>query len=243
MTTRNAVFCALLLLPAANFSCSNPISRFTKQYKCQVTGQSDPQTAYQYVDRGMEHIRLNEFDCAYDACSEAIRLDSRLATAYACRGGVLNNQGDYFKALKEFEQAIKLEPNNGNFYYSRAQVNARLENDEVALADLAKAIDLISSELGRSIAFAERAKIYQKQGKLDATIRDYSEAIRLAPQFAYHFGNRGDVYLETQEYQKAIADYSEAIKLEPTNSYFHRNRAKAYRALGQNELAKRDESQ
>jgi len=191
----------------------------------------------------MEHIRANEFDCALGACSEAIRLDSALATAYACRGGVLANTGELSKALKDLNQALKIQPENGDFYYSRAQVYERLEDTDLALADLAKAVELITSGLGRSMAFSQRAGIYQKQGRLDESIKDYTQAIRLAPQFAYHFDNRGNVYFEKQSYEKAIADYSEAIKLEPANGYFRRHRAKAYRSLNRDDIATQDEAE
>src|SRR6185503_18523310 len=222
--------------------CSNPISKFTKQYKCQMAGKPEPRTAYEYVERGMEHANANEFDCALGACSEAIRLDSRLSTGYACRGGVLGSRGDYLKAIKDFDQALNLQPDNGDFYYSRAQVNDRLGNTDEALDDLADAIELIKSELGRSLAFSLRERIFQKQGKLDDAINDYTQAIKLAPDFAYHHGNRGEIYFEKQQYEKAIADYSDAIRLDEKNPYFHRDRAKAYRAMGRNDPAAVDES-
>jgi tetratricopeptide (TPR) repeat protein len=189
----------------------------------------------------MEHVRAEQFDCALGACSEAIRLDSRLATAYACRGGVLSNTGELLKALKDFDQALSLQPDNGDFYYSRAQINDRLGNTDSALADLAKAVELIKSEFGRSVAFALRGRIYQKSGKLNESIKDYTEAIRLAPDFAYHHANRAEVHFDQKEYQKAITDYSEAIRLDPTNKYFHQDRARVYRAIGRQDLAVQDE--
>jgi len=241
-TNLSLVFIVALFLLTVLAGCSNPISKFTKQYKCQMAGKPEPRTAYEYVERGMEHANANEFDCALGACSEAIRLDSRLSTGYACRGGVLGSRGDYFKAIKDFDQALNLQPDNGDFYYSRAQVNERLGNTDEALDDLADAVELIKSELGRSLAFALRARIFQKQGKLDDAINDYTQAIQLAPDFAYHHGNRGEIYFEKQQYEKAIADYSDAIRLDEKNPYFHRDRAKAYRALGKEDLAIQDES-
>jgi tetratricopeptide (TPR) repeat protein len=238
-TTRRWIILAFVLVVVFIPGCS----RFTKQYKCQIESKVAPRTPYEYVERGMEHIRANEFDCALGACSEAIRLDSTLATAYACRGGVLANTGEFSKALKDFTQALKIQPENGDFYYSRAQIYERLEETDLALVDLAKGVELITSELGRSMAFSQRGGIYQKQGKLDEAIKDYTEAIKLAPQFAYHFDNRGNVYSEKHNYEKAIADYSEAIKLAPANGYFRRDRGKAYRALNQNEAATQDETE
>jgi Tfp pilus assembly protein PilF len=119
---RSSVF-ALLLVSLAFLGCSSPLGRFTKQYKCEPPGKPEPKTAYEFVERGMEHVRAEQFDCALGACSEAIRLDSRMATAYACRGGVLGNTGEFLKALKDFDQALRLQPENGDFYYSRAQIH------------------------------------------------------------------------------------------------------------------------
>jgi len=226
---------------AAILACSNPLSRYTKQYKCQVAGKPDPHSAYEFVERGMEHVRAEEFDCALGACSEAIRLDSKSATAYACRGAVLANKGDYLKGLADLDYALKLQPENGDIYHSRAQVQDKLGETDKAIADSTKAIEFISSEFGKSVAFAFRAGLYQKQGKLDQAIKDYGEAIRLAPDFAYHFAHRGRAYAEAKEFNKAIADYNEAIKLDPKSPYFLRDRADAYRKLSKLDLARQDE--
>jgi tetratricopeptide (TPR) repeat protein len=130
----------------------NPVAKFTKQYKCTVHDKPEPKTPYEYVNRGVEHMDAGELDCAMGACSEAIRLDSRFAKGYACRAGVLNARDEYSKALKDVDYALSLEPNNGDFYYSRALVQEHLGKPEQVLADLAKALELISSEVGRSFA-------------------------------------------------------------------------------------------
>jgi TonB family protein len=238
----------LTLLTGAGFmlaltlACSNPFNRFTNQYKCQVPGKQDPRTAYEYVERGMEHVRADQISCALSACSEALRLDSKLSTGYACRGAVLVHQGEFQKARTDFDSALKLQPDNGDFYYSRAQVQDKLGETDKALADSTKATELITSTFGRSVAFAFRGSLHQKQAKLEEAIKDYSEAILLAPDFAYHYGNRGKVYAELKEFNKAIADYGEAIRLDPKNEYFLRDRAKAYRELRQFDQATEDDS-
>jgi tetratricopeptide (TPR) repeat protein len=236
-----AIAVAVFSLPLILTACSNPLSRFVKQYKCEIEGKAEPRTAYQYVDRAMEHVNAEQFDCALAACSEAIRLDPRLASGYACRGGVLRNQYEYQQALKDYDKALSMQPDNGDFYYNRSLVHSGLENPEQALADLNKAIELINSPTGKSLAYSRRAEVLKKEGKLEGAVKDYTEAIRLLPTFAYHHNNRGDVYFERKEFQKAIADFTEAIKIDPANVYFYEDRAKAYRALGQEELAIKDE--
>src|SRR4030095_14545891 len=106
---------------------------------------------------------------------------------------------------------------------------------------MTKAVELISSELGRSVAYAGRASIFQKEGKLDEAIRDYTDAIKLAPDFAYHYDNRGKVHFEKHSYEQAVADYTEAIRKDPKNQYFYKDRAEAYRRLGRTGPALADE--
>ena len=236
--------CYLVLITCSvliNSSCSNPLARYAKQYKCEIAGKPEPHTAYQYVDRAMEHVNAAQFDCALAACSEAIRIDPRLASGYACRGGVLRNQFEYVEALKDYDKALSMQPDNGDFYYNRSLVHYGLENTKQALADLEKAIELINSPTGKSFAYSRRAEIYRKEGRLEDSIKDYTEAIRLLPSFPYHHKNRGDVYAELKNYQRAIADFTEALRIDPANVNFYGDRARAYRELGQEELAVKDE--
>jgi tetratricopeptide (TPR) repeat protein len=232
-----SVFCLTI-----SAGCSNPVSRFSKQYKCEISGKPEPQTAREYVDRGLEHASVQELECALGACSEAIRLDQRLATGYSCRGAVLNTKGDYLKALEDFDLAIELQPGNGDFFYSRGLIHEKLEHLEQALADATKATELTSSTVGRSVAYAFRGSLLRKQGKLKDALAAYDEAIRLSPNFAYHFLNRGSVFMEARNFERALADYKRAISLDPSNPHFLRERANVYRELGRADLANQDDS-
>ena len=51
-----------------------------------------------------------------------------------------------------------------------------------------------------------------RAGDFDSAIADFSEAIRLQPNFAAAYHNRGNAYLEKGEGDAALADFSEAIK-------------------------------
>lgn len=112
----------------------------------------------------------------------------------------------------------------------------------VEIEDLTKAIEFITSGFGRSLAYATRGSLRGKQAQWDLAIQDYNEAIRIAPEFAYHYEHRGDCYYEKSDYERAVADYSDAIRLEPQNKHFYEDRAKVYRKLGNIELANIDEA-
>ena len=52
--------------------------------------------------------------------------------------------GQLDEALKHYEIAVKRDPLNGNYYYNRALVKAKLEKLEEAIEDYNRAIDNLS---------------------------------------------------------------------------------------------------
>lgn len=76
-----------------------------------------------------------------------------------------------------------------------------------------------------AITYYIRAIGRKAQGDNDGAIADYTEAIRLNPQFADAYYNRGLTWKAKEDIDKAIADYSEAIRLNPqlANAYYSRS--------------------
>lgn len=80
--------------------------------------------------------------------------------------------------------------------------------------------------------YYSRAAGYAAKGEVDKAIADYSEALRLKPDFPQALNNRGFIYFGKGDLDKAIADYDEAIRLKPDYSRPYHNRADAYRKKG-----------
>ena len=76
--------------------------------------------------------------------------------------------------------------------------------------------------------------------KYKDAIDDYTEAIRVKPDFAGAYANRGWSYLQLGLYEKAIMDISEAIRLQPDIPTFYLSRGNAYSDLKQYESAVSD---
>jgi TonB family protein len=222
-------------------ACSNPFSKFTVQYKCQIAGKPQPHTAQEYIQRAWEHsYDRSEPECALGACSEAVRLEPRNATAYACRADALRVMNKSAAALKDYDMAIQLEPTNPVHYANRSLMYKQSGDIPRALEDLNTAFRIAPDDPHLSNAYADRAEIFQSQGKLDESIQDYTTAIRLQPDFAWHYANRGDVYFEKGDYHQSVNDYTEAIKVDSKEDLFYSQRAKAYEKLGQEILANAD---
>jgi tetratricopeptide (TPR) repeat protein len=87
-----------------------------------------------------------------------------------------------------------------------------------------------ASTESRAIAHYNRGMAFWGLGKQERALQDFSEAIRLKPDFADAFTNRGRIYLLKREYDRAIQDLDRAIELRSTEPFFvdFCNRGDAY---------------
>ncbi len=154
-------------------------------------------------------------------------------------GAVLNEQGEVVAVHgRSDEQAIseksqsKIITGIGTTIYSAVQQM------------LAVGVDLGVNLPSMNVAVASKAddfyiKANQKFGQEDyrGAIADYSEAIRLNPNYAEAYLYRGTTRYELGEKQGAIADYNAALKINPNNASAYNNRGAARSDLGDNQGA------
>ncbi len=91
-----------------------------------------------------------------------------------------------------------------------------------------------------AVAFTNRGLAYKSKGQFDRAIADFSEAIRLKPDFVTAFNNRGNVYYGKGQFDLAIKDYDKAIHLNPDLAEAFGNRGNVYRKKGQFDRAIKD---
>lgn len=235
---------ALILLVCLGLACkNNPFAKFTKQYNCTIPNESEPQTSQDFVKRGAKHLELNnysaDFDsCAFDAASDAVKLDANNPDAFALRGqqyfarskqpSSKNNADDLDKALNDLNEAIQLNPNMFTFYGVRSSIYEAKGDLDKAIADSTKAISLSESHW----EFAKRGDLYLKKNDYENAVKDYTDAIRLTDESdkrnkVRYLEKRAAVYylqkkmdLWNDDLAKSSELYSDVVKetpVEPTN--------------------------
>ncbi len=82
---------------------------------------------------------------------------------------------------------------------------------------------------GRNLAaaFTIRGRAYRASGNYDRAIADYTEAIRIEPNYALAFYSRGIAYFNKNDYDRAIADYTVSLGLAPGDILALQNRGHA----------------
>jgi tetratricopeptide (TPR) repeat protein len=132
--------------------------------------------------------------------------------------------GDKRRALEDYNDAVKLAPDNPKLYYNRAVFYAMQPDATAALQDLNAALSINAKFVA---ALQQRAKIYLTQNNFAGALADYSDAVRFQPKTAALWSERGYVYLLHHDYDSAIKDEAEAIRLDPklARAYFLRGAA------------------
>jgi len=76
--------------------------------------------------------------------------------------------------------------------------------------------------------FDYRGVDFADQGNFQRAIEDFTEAIRLKPDFSTAHYNRGVTYNKLERYQEAVIDFTNVITLNPAHQGAYVNRAVAY---------------
>jgi tetratricopeptide (TPR) repeat protein len=128
------------------------------------------------------------------------------------RGEDLRKKGDFDGAIKEFTDAIQLDPQFSWPYNNRGLARTAKGEFEQALSDYDEAIRL---DANYAFAFNNRGLVWTAKGELDKALKDYAEAIRINPKYVFPYYNRGIVWVRKEDFGKAIGDFAEAIQLDP----------------------------
>ena len=217
-----------------------------------------PGTAGAFLDRGIILATSGEFAMAIEDFTEAIQLNPNFVTAYQLRARALfanvssvfeieENFNDiitywvitseisevqlrgYEQAIADYEQAIRLDPNNAINYDGRGRVFADKGDLDLALEDFNQAIRRNPNAFA---TYNQRGGVFQRKGDNVRAIADFTQAIRLNPNYAVAYYNRGSRYLNRDEFDLAIADFNEVIRINPNHAPAYNNRGRTFDRKG-----------
>jgi tetratricopeptide (TPR) repeat protein len=151
------------------------------------------------------------------------------ARSLRLRGGLHAKAGAHERAIKDFNSAIALLPDDSVALEKRALSLVSLSRYDMAIADLTT---LIKRKPKVARFFVERGYVYMISDRADAAIPDFSAALALKPRYAVALNNRGLAYRKKGALKLARADYTAAIAIAPTYALAYANRGYAYEAEG-----------
>jgi tetratricopeptide (TPR) repeat protein len=130
-----------------------------------------------------------------------------------------NNQGvdfyqlrRYQEALKQYNEAVRLNPQYVEAYANRGATFDALNNPTRAVQDYSTAIQLKPS---LTYAYRNRAAAYCDLGRFQSALADWNLVIRRTPRDASAYNARALCYQSLKNWPGAAADFDQALKLDP----------------------------
>jgi tetratricopeptide (TPR) repeat protein len=136
-----------------------------------------------------------------------------------------NVENEYKRALTDFSNSIKLNPNNADVFTGRANIYGLKGQFNLALSDYNKSIALDNKNAN---TYFNRAGAYNLMKQYEKAIDDYNTTLVLNPQLISAKENRSQIYSTIGNYTNAIIDLNELILLTPNNADYYFYRSFAY---------------
>jgi len=125
------------------------------------------------------------------------------------------NKNENEKAVKEFQKALKIDPENEEAMYNLACTYSDM-GEYLKSYELFKTI--INKNPKNINAFNNLALMYARQGKYNDALYIYEKGIEHNPDAALLYNNRGNIYFEIGNYVEALKNFKKASDLDPIYS-------------------------
>ncbi|BAZ08591.1 TPR domain protein [Calothrix sp. NIES-4071] len=200
-----------------------------KSFQLQTT-LSGEMTYLSLFTVGLTRYTASDWNKAIDSFSDALKVENPSsaldkAAVYFFRGTAYVYKKDYNRAIVDYNQALKLDPNYDYAYYNRGLAYYNKKDYDRAIADYNQALKL---DPNYANAYYNRGLAYDYKKDYDRAIADYNQALKLDPKNANAYIGRGLAYYNKKDYDRAIADYNQALKLDPNLALAYYNRGLAY---------------
>ena len=149
-------------------------------------------------------------------------------------GLTFHKKGEYEEAIKHYDQAIRINPQDAAAYNNRGISKRTLGWHHDALADYDQAIRINPQYAD---AYYNRGITKDAFGQPHDAITDYDQAIHINPQDAAAYSGRGNAKRTLGRYHDAIADYDQAIRIDPQFAEPYNNGGTTKGVLGRYEEA------
>ena len=166
----------------------------------QAAEKKNPE-ANRLAREGAEAAKSQDFDKAVDLLKKATAMDRKyadeLSAVYQQRGYAAANDQRYGDAIKDYDEALKLTPQQAaRIHEQRAAVEMKIQDYDKALADYS---ELIKEKPNEIKYLSYRAYIYELKNDLQNSMTDNEKILKIDP-------NNQDAKARKQRLEQKIAE-------------------------------------
>jgi tetratricopeptide (TPR) repeat protein len=152
------------------------------------------------------------------ACTAYMNLpdadDEQIAVAYVDRGDAYDQSGNYDEAIKNYDQALQLQPDYAAAFNNRGSAQLSKKEYDRAIRDFSEAIRL-SPDSGAF--YRNRGAAYLDGAEFEKASDDFGHAVQLDPTSATGWADRCLIHAILDELKDAQSDCDHAQQLEGDN--------------------------
>lgn len=194
----------------------------------------DPKNQQLWLTRGSLYQKNKNSDKAIDDFTKGIQVDPNginLPIFLNARADVYSQSGKAELALKDLNRAIKLKPQDPNVFMNRAAEYLKAKDWKNAIEDLDKVIDLAPMGKLSNNALILRASSYKNAGRLEESLKDYSNLVLAYRSDPKYLSARAEVYFALGQKEKALTDMNLCLKKEKTQKQYYELHAKICQSM------------
>jgi len=176
----------------------------------------------------------NRFDASGISKHTDKEITSDMGAVYRESGFNLLLEGKIEEAMLKFEEAIKVNPNDGLSYSGFSATKGFMKQLQDAVDKAKKGIELAPKN---SYVNANMGFVYLLKNDYVKALEFYKKAVELDPKYSEARYNLGLIYQEQGNIDKAIDAYKGAIKYRPKMAQAYNNLGSCYWGMGNIEKA------
>ena len=186
---------------------------------------------------GEINLMVRKYKDVFTYANAVLEHDPYNAKAFFMRGYTYKEVADTARAIENFMECVKYDPNHYNANVELALIYSN-KRDALAIDYFKNAIAIDSIN---EIAYYNLGMFYQNNDYLNEALEIYRTLIKVKPKFPYSYYNTGYIYMELLKVpDEAIPFFTQAIQINPNYYEAYFNRGLCYEILGDLYKAKDD---
>ena len=178
---------------------------------------------------GTTYVQLKNFQKGKEYLNTSININKIFPESYNSRGVIYAEEGDYLKAIKDYDKALSLRRDYFDANLNKAVALKNISKFSEAIKYLETCIKLKPNDCK---IYNNLGNIFNSLKKYDLARKNYTQAIKLNPNFAEAYSNRGELLqLFFDEFEDAIQDYNIALKIDKNLDFVRGKRLNARMTL------------
>ncbi len=142
--------------------------------------------------------------------------------------------GDLSEAVKNYEQAISINPSYYKAYFNLGNVFEELNQLDSAVLSYQRVIEI---EPSYAEAHNNLGNVFRRLNQIDASIQSLEQAVTIKPDYVESHYSLGVIFQELGRFEEAVSCYKLILEYKPDFAEIHNNLGVVLQELGQTDKA------